>query len=246
MALVAALALVTAGCTAAGGALALRSRDRLHLILGLAAGLLLGLVAFDLIPEIFRLNSTVAGGVPLVSLALVGGFLLLHITEHTFGAHEPAESDYGHHHEHTHNVAGTLGALAMAGHIFLDGMALGVAFQVSDALGYAVFIATIGHAFSDGLNTVSLLIKSGHWNSRATLLLIVDAVMRLSGAALGSYITLSDATLGIYLAIFAGFVIYLSTSHILPEAHARHSSRYTLLATVVGVAAMWLIVGALG
>ena len=246
MALVAALALITAGFTAAGGALALRSRDRLHLVLGLAAGLLLGLVAFDLIPEIFRLNTSVVGGVPLVSLALVGGFLALHIAEHTFGAHEPVESDYGDNHEHTHNVAGTLGALAMAGHIFLDGMALGVAFQVSNALGLAVFIATIGHAFSDGLNTVSLLIKSGHWNSRAIFLLFVDAIMRLSGAALGSYVALSDRTLGIYLAIFAGFVIYLSTSHILPEAHARHSSRYTLLFTAIGVVAMWLVVGALG
>ncbi len=34
----------------AGGALAIRSRDRLHLVLGLSAGLLLGLVAFDLNP----------------------------------------------------------------------------------------------------------------------------------------------------------------------------------------------------
>lgn len=246
MALVLALAVVTAGFTAAGGALALRSKDRLHLVLGLAAGLLLGLVTFDLIPEIFELNTTVVGGVPLVALALVAGFLALHVTEHTFGAHEPAESDYGHAHEHTHNVAGTLGAIAMAGHIFLDGIALGVAFQVSNALGFAVFIATLGHAFSDGLNTVSLLIKSDHWNQRATLLLVVDALTRVAGAAFGSYVAVSDGTLGIYLAIFAGFVIYLSTSHILPEAHARHSSRYTLIATFSGVLLMWAIVGALG
>lgn len=246
MALVLGLAGITALFTAAGGLLALRSKDRLHLVLGLAAGLLLGLVAFDLIPEIFGLNTTVVGGVPLVSLVLVGGFLALHISEHAFGAHEPVDSDYGHAHEHTHNVAGALGAAAMAGHIFLDGIALGVAFQVSNALGLAVFIATLGHAFSDGLNTVSLLIKSGHWSNRAKALLLVDVITRVSGAALGSYFAVSDGTLGIYLAIFAGFVIYLSTSHILPEAHARHSSRYTLAATALGVVAMWLIVGALG
>ena len=246
MALVLALAIVTAAFTAAGGALALRSKDRLHLILGLAAGLLLGLVAFDLLPEIFELNTSEVGGVPLVALLLVGGFLILHIAEHASGVHEPAESDYGHHHVHTHHVAGTIGGIAMAGHIFLDGLALGVAFQVSNALGFAVFIAILGHAFSDGLNTVSLLIKSGHWSKRATYLLILDVVMRVGGAALGSYVTVSDATLGLYLALFAGIVIYLSTSHILPEAHARHSSRYTLLSIVAGVGAMWLIVGALG
>ena len=155
------LAALTAIATTAGGFLAIRSRDRLHLILGLSAGLLLGLVAFDLLPEIFELNTQTLGNVPVVSLALVVGFLALHFAEQIFGAHEPAESDYGHDHKHSVNVAGTLGALAMGGHVFLDGVPLGLAFKVSNGLGIAVFVAILSHAFSDGLNTVSLLIKSG-------------------------------------------------------------------------------------
>ena len=47
------LAAITALSTFAGGALALLAKDRLHLVLGLSAGLLLGLVAFDLLPEVF-------------------------------------------------------------------------------------------------------------------------------------------------------------------------------------------------
>ena len=241
-----ALAALTAVATTSGGFLAVRSRDRLHLVLGLSAGLLLGLVAFDLLPEVFELNINRLGGVPVVSLAFVGGFLALHFAEQLFGSHEPAESDYGHDHKHSVNIAGTMGALAMGGHVFLDGIALGLAFQVSNALGYAVFIAILAHAFSDGLNTVSLLIKSGHWSKRAYLLLGVDALMRISGAALGTYITISDPILGLYLATFAGFVIYLATSHILPEAHSRHPSKLTMLATVIGALAMWLIVGNIG
>ena len=241
-----ALAALTAVATTSGGFLAIRSRDRLHLVLGLSAGLLLGLVAFDLLPEVFELNTNRYGGVPAVSLAFVGGFLVLHFAEQFFGSHEPAESDYGHDHKHSSNIAGTTGALAMGGHVFLDGIALGLAFQVSNALGFAVFIAILAHAFSDGLNTVSLLIKSGHWNKRSYLLLGLDAVMRVSGAALGTYITISDPVLGLYLATFAGFVIYLATSHILPEAHSRHPSKLTMLATVIGAVAMWLIVGNIG
>jgi ZIP family zinc transporter len=241
-----ALAALTAVATTSGGFLAVRSRDRLHLVLGLSAGLLLGLVAFDLLPEVFELNTNAFGGVPVVSLAFVGGFLALHFAEQFFGSHEPAESDYGHEHKHSSNIAGTMGAFAMGGHVFLDGIALGLAFQVSNALCIAVFIAILAHAFSDGLNTVSLLIKSGHWNKRSYLLLGLDAVMRISGAALGTYITISDPILGLYLATFAGFVIYLATSHILPEAHSRHPSRLTMLATVIGVVAMWLIVGNIG
>jgi len=240
------LAAITAIATSAGGYLAIKSRDRLHLVLGLSAGLLLGLVAFDLLPEVFELNTNTFGNVPVVSVAFVAGFLALHFAEQIFGSHEPAESDYGHEHDHSVNIAGTLGALAMGGHVFLDGVALGLAFKVSDALGFAVFIAILSHAFSDGLNTVSLLIKSGHWTKRAIMLLGLDAIMRISGAALGSYVIISDPTLAIYLAMFAGFVIYLATSHILPEAHSRHPSKLTMVATVIGVVAMWFIVGNIG
>jgi ZIP family zinc transporter len=125
-------------------------------------------------------------------------------------------------------------------------VALGLSFKISNALGFAVFIAILSHAFSDGLNTVSLLIKSGHWTKRAIALLGLDAIMRIGGAALGTYVVISDPTLAIYLAMFSGFVIYLATSHILPEAHSRHPSKITMLMTVLGVVAMWLIVGNIG
>ena len=237
------LAASTAIATTTGGYLAIKSKDRLHLVLGLSAGLLLGLVAFDLLPEIFELNTQEFLHAPAASIALVAGFLLLHFYEQIFGSHEPAESDYSHDHDHTSSIAGAFGALAMGGHVFLDGVALGVAFSVSNNLGVAVFIALLVHAFSDGLNTVSFLIKSGSWGKKGVWLLGVDAVARISGAALGSSFAVNDNFVGLYLALFAGIVIYLATSHILPEAHSRHSSRYTILATILGVLVMWSLVG---
>ena len=239
------LAALTALATALGGLLALKAKDRLHLVLGLAAGLLLGLVAFDLLPEVFAHESGEIFGAPAVSVALIGGFLALHLYEKFFGSHEPAESDYGHDHNHASSVAGGVGALAMGGHVFLDGLALALAFQVNNSLGFAVFVALLVHAFSDGLNTVSLLIKSGHWNTRSYWLLGVDSIARISGAALGSTIALSENVITLYLAAFAGIIIYLATSHILPEAHAKHSSRPTLVATLVGVIGMWAMVALL-
>lgn len=241
------IALLTVGATAAGGILALRSRDSMHLLLGLSGGLLLGLAAFDLIPEVFDLNDTHVGGVPLVMVLFVAGFLLLHITEGWSGAHEPAESEYESSHEHAHGVtAGVIGALAMVVHVFLDGIAVGVAFRVSDALGAAVAIAVISHAFTDGLNTVALLVRSGNWRRSSALLLVLDGLARVGGAALGSSVTVSDQVLAWYLSLFAGMLVYLATSHILPEAHSTHPSRWTLLATMVGVAAMFGIVSTLG
>ena len=47
------------------------------------------------------------------------------------------------------------------------------------------------------------------------------------------------------IATFSGILIYLATSHILPEAHARHKSRWTLVSTIVGVLIMWGLVSQL-
>ena len=240
--LVIGLAAITVIATFMGGLLALRAKDRFHLVLGLSAGLLLGLVGFDLLPEIFEMNSSELGGVKTISIALISGFLFLHFLEQFVGSHEPAESDYGHDHKHAVEIAGVVGAVAMAGHIFLDGVALALAFKVSTELGIAVFIAMIVHAFSDGLNTVALLIKTNQWREKGKYLLGLDAVARIGGAALGSSLTISDGNLAIYLAAFSGIVIYLATSHILPEAHSKHPSKVTMVATLAGVVIMWLLV----
>jgi len=121
-----------------------------------------------------------------------------------------------------------------------------VAFKVSTNLGIAVFIALLLHAFSDGLNTVSMLVKTGHWQSNSKYLLLIDAVARIGGAAVGTYIAFEGNWVTIYLSLFAGMVIYVATSHILPEAHSHHPSRWTLAATSAGVLGMWLIVATLG
>lgn len=239
------IALSTVLATFLGGALALKSKDRLHLVLGLSGGLLLGLVAFDLIPEVFELSDLEIWHTPAVMVAFVVGFLLLHILERASGIHEPTDSEYEPGHTHTHERTGIVAAIGMLIHIFLDGVGIGLAFQVSTTLGWVVALAVVSHAFSDGLNTVSLLIKDGKWQSRSVLLLVADGVARVSGALLGTRISISDDAVGIYLALFAGFLIYLATSHILPEAHSKHPSRVTLIATGAGTLLMFVIVNVL-
>ena len=236
------LAALTVGATSLGGLTAFRAKDRFHLVLGLSAGLLLGLVAFDLIPEFSRNSDLTVGKIPAVYFAFVLGFLIIHFSEQFSGTHEPADSDFEHEHSHYGNIAGSLGAFAMSIHIFLDGVALGVAFKVSNKLGYAVFIALLVHAFSDGLNTVAMLVKTNKWRRNALALLEIDALARIGGASIGTYVAFSENWIAIYLALFAGFLIYIATSHILPEAHSRHPSRLTMAATLVGVIAMFIVI----
>ena len=74
---------------------------------------------------------------------------------------------------------------------------------------------------------------------------LINTLTIIGGAALGTYLTISEPWVAVYLALFAGFIIYIATSHILPEAHSRHSSRYTMASTLLGVVIMWLVVSAL-
>jgi len=91
-----------------------------------------------------------------------------------------------------------------------------------------------------------MLVKSGNWQATSKMLLVVDAFARIGGAAIGTYIAFEGDFITIYLALFSGFVIYVATSHILPEAHSHHPSRWTFATTGIGVVAMWAIISALG
>jgi len=238
---VVALALVTFVSTLLGGLVALRNQDRLHLVLGFTAGVLLGVVAFDLLPEIFVLSGGEVRGVPTVMLAFAAGFVVLHLLERTVALHGAHEGEYGDHH---HPAVGLTSALALAAHSFMDGLGIGLGFQAGTAVGVTVAIAVIAHDFADGLNTVSIMLSHDNSPRRSLVLLGVDAVAPVLGATSTLFFTVPDHLLGLYLGFFAGFLLYLATGDILPEAHSRHPSRLTLVATLLGITAMWGVVSA--
>jgi len=75
------LSLATFFSTLAGGLFALRFRDRLHFVLSFTAGVLLGVVSFDILPEIFALAREHALDPTGAMIALVAGFLAFHSLE---------------------------------------------------------------------------------------------------------------------------------------------------------------------
>ena len=62
---------------------------------------------------------------------------------------------------------------------------------------------------------------------RAFRWLAVDAVAPLLGVASTYFFTLSDVHLGIVLALFCGFFLYIGASDLLPESHHRHPKALT-------------------
>jgi len=171
-------------------------------------------------------------------VALMAGFLLFHIVEKSILLHHEHEGEYEDHH---HPQVGIVSALALSGHSFLDGVGIGLGFQASTTVGVAVAIAVLAHDFSDGLNTVGLMLANENSRRRSLVLLFVDAIAPVLGALLTLFITVPTNGLDLYLGFFAGFLLYIGASEILPEAHSKHSSYVTILLTIFGVVSMFVV-----
>jgi ZIP family zinc transporter len=239
--LVACLALVA---TTLGGLVAVRVRDRLHLLLGFSAGAVLGVVFFDVFPELLERAADAHVPIRTVMGYLVGGFLVFLLLEMGTSLH--AGREHEHHHGHEHNPEmGLVAAAGLSVHSFLDGLAIGIGFRSSTALGIAIGLAVLTHDFSDGLNTVTVVLAHGNPLKAALRWLGVDAVTPVLGATVAVFAPSSfDRALPYLLAVFAGFFLYIGSSDLLPEAR-EHKSPWVAVATMGGLATLFAVTSAL-
>lgn len=224
--------------TMIGGLFAMRYQKYLHHILGFTGGVILGVIAFDILPEIFETSQEIGTNIELAMIALVAGYLIFHVIEKLMSSHHVHE-DHGH--EHSDPRIGRLSAAALVGHSFLDGVGIGLAFQVSTEVGLAVAVAVIAHDFSDGLNTVSLMLRHGNKRNRTIWMLLAAALAPVLGAASTTLFSIPDELLPVFLGFFAGLLLYIGSSSILPEAHQRKFSWITYFLTIFGAFLMYVV-----
>ena len=223
--------------TLAGGALALRFRDQLHLILGFSAGAIIGLAFFDLLPEALKIGS----GDPstLLSVTALGFFgyatldrlILLH-THH---------DDADHAHDAPAVKRGWAGAGSLSAHSLVDGLAIGIAFRASSSVGIVVAAAVLAHDCSDGINTVNLVLRNAGSRQQAFQWLLVDAAAPVLGAELSLFLTLPGEALSLVLALFAGFFLYIGASDLLPESFHAHPKALTTIMTLMGATTLYIV-----
>jgi len=206
--------------------------------MGFTAGVILGVVSFDIFPEIIsQVNENRFQPIePMI--ALVCGFLLFHVLEKTILIHHMHEEEYV---EHKHPNVGIFSALALIGHSFMDGVGIGLGFKVSGAVGMLVAIAVISHDFTDGMNTITLMLHHKNSDRKSKFFLLLDALAPVLGALSTLFFRVSSHFLLWYLGFFAGFLLYIGVSDILPEAHSKHSSFKLVGLTILGAFFIFLI-----
>jgi zinc transporter ZupT len=226
--------LVAALFTAVGGMFAMKHTDRLHLILSFSAGAVIGVAFFDLMPEAFE-QAASYHSIPGIAAFIALGFTsymvlnrwLLLSPAHDEGCENPWHR-------------GQIGAGTLSIHSFMDGAAIGIGFQSSSGLGIAIALAVLIHDFSDGINTVGMILKGNGSRRLAWRWLAVDAISPVIGVLSTFLFVLPPNYLAPALAVFCGFFLYIGASDMLPETHHAHPKLLSVLATLAGLFALYL------
>jgi ZIP family zinc transporter len=223
--------------TMIGGLLALKLRDKLHVILGFSAGAVIAVSFFDLMPEALRLGGKTHELSTVMAFTALGFVIYLVLDRLILLSHAHGDMENQVAESRGHVRAGSLSV-----HSFLDGVGIGLAFQVSATVGVIVAAAVLAHDFSDGINTVNVVVRHGGERKKALNWLLIDAITPVLGVIVTLFFAVSEQSLGLLLAIFAGFFLYIGASDLVPESYHQHPKFLTTVMTVLGMVLLYIAI----
>jgi ZIP family zinc transporter len=229
--------------TLAGGFAALRLQHRIHALMALAAGVVVATAIADLLPEALVLAGP--SGTLQVGVFGVAGFIgfsyleaFLHQSSFEHGDEDAAPAPGKSSSRGRPGIVGLLPPVSLVGHSAMDGLAIGLGFQAGDEVGLIVTVAVLFHDFADGMNIATIALEAARGQRVAVLFVLLDAVAAPVGAALASLITIQPATLGLFLAMFAGVFVAVGAGHLLPESQHRDPGREPLMVSLAAIGAV--------
>ncbi len=226
--------------TLTGGLAAARFRSGFATLAAFVAGVLIAVPLFDLLPEALTLGAEAKIPPQNVTYMVALGFLFLLTLSRYISVHHICEG--GECRNVRHPQAGWFGASELSIHSFMDGFAIGLGFQTNTQAGLLVAAAVIAHDFSDGMNTVTIMLHAGNSLRSSLKMLIIDAVAPVLGAVTTLFLAAPSSVLVYLLPFFAGGFLYLGASDLLPEAHEKNPPLISLLMTLAGFFLIFVIV----
>jgi len=202
---------VAAGANVLGGLVVARREwdgRLLRYFVALGAGFMLAAVLLELVPESMRHS-------PYAPVLILGGYLLVHLFEHTVAPHFHFGEET--HHEHHHDRAVTVSAVVgLAVHSFFDGVTIGSSFLVDPTLGLLLFTAILLHKTPEGFAIASVVMASHGTRAQALGASCIVALASLGGGVVILALpNLVDRALG----LSAGVTLYVAASDLVPEVN---------------------------
>lgn len=204
-------------------------------IIALAAGIILATAILELIPEAADLTSS-------WTLWTLAGFALFFILEQFMVMHACSNSASPCDHAHSHTAV-----LGIGLHSLVDGMLIGLGFEVSSTIGIIATVAVVVHEVPEGVFSYTLLSRGEVDGKRAMLYSWLVAMATPLGAIITVLIIkhISAPIVGILLAVTAGNFIYIAATDLIPETH-KQSARSSTVLVIAGMIFVYLLQKMLG
>lgn len=253
--------LAAVGGTGLGGLLGVilkrESEKIVSLLLSFAAGVMLAICFFDLMPE-----AMAGASVWVVIAGTFCGYVVVQFLNYLIDTHanpEVAHIDKSHpktaddldeliHADHLQYhqkeggkklfVAGLVMACAIALHNVPEGMVIGASYAASGAAAGSLALAVvIGlHNIPEGMAVSVPLASGGMKRVSAVLLTALTGVPTVLGAVVGYYLgTMSPLMLAIALSFASGAMLNVSFGELLPESILMWRSKMPAFAVIIGV-----------
>ncbi len=199
------------------------SSRNLSFVLGLAAGIMIAISTFNLMPV------ALSAGTPLVAalgFVLGAAFMLLldTVTERFFGNPLHGENKDGKMDGTGFYRMGLLIAGGIALHNLPEGLALGAGYEVTAELGTALAVAIGFHNIPEGIGIAAPLKMAGVRSWLVVVITALAGLFTLVGTLISFMILgISPHLVSGSMGFAAGAMIYIASDELIPQSHRQHS-----------------------
>ena len=207
-----------------------------HLMLGLSAGILLGISLVTIFPEAFEAATATGLSPQAVSIGAAAGFFALLFLERVL----LARSGLGPvHFENGRRIQpfGTLAVSALAIHGLLDGFVIPLGFALNVTTGAVIAFAVALHQIPDSFAAAAVGLAGTPDRRRVRAYVLVTAIDTPIGILVGALFAGAAMSLvAIALAFSAGTFIFVSAADLIPELQHRSRSALVVGSILLGFA----------
>ena len=216
-----------------GCSLKSQSNKFLSFILSFAAGLMMAVICFDLIPEALGLSQITEVIIGIVLGIIVMIFCDL-IVDKIFSKKIVLN-------QNTNKVSnnllktGIIVSIGLAIHNIPEGLAIGSGFEASLKLGFSLAIAICFHDIPEGIS-MALPMKNGGMKAyKIMFYVILSGIATGVGALIGSIVgKISEQIIAIALSFAAGAMLYIVSGELIPESNSLYKGRISALGNMIG------------
>ncbi|UCG00856.1 MAG: ZIP family metal transporter [Candidatus Heimdallarchaeota archaeon] len=211
-----------------------------HYVNSFAAGLILALVFFHLMPEAVELSELAfypALFVGFFAFYLLENFIVIHSGSEIHYCLDEDDDDSGTH--HTSRI-GVMAFSGLAFHSLIDGIIIGVGFELSVEIGFLAAMAVILHEMPEGVTSFAIINEV--MPDKSKILSVIVAIATPFGALFSLLFigVMSESMIGILLALAAGTFIYVAASDLIPQTHEKNNLQ-NLIFFIIGALLIYVM-----